>query len=155
MEVIVASFLSRNLGEDEAERIIDIKLILSASRLRNDSILFKKWILNQEFSPEENELWSKYPEFSQSFKISPDFPKPVLEDVKLYQDQFLKRTDKVITQGRLVYSYVGEVIVAILQKAPSENYKKDELMESILVKCKSDGIMPEAWLEELRQFLRK
>ena len=155
MEVVVACYLSRNLGEDEAEKIIDLRLLLTLCRFRVDSLLFKRWHLMQPLSPEEKTQWNAFPDTLMEYKISPEFPPDVLGNVSVYQKQFLQETEKEVKDGRLVYTYIGEIIVATMQRSPTEDYKKEELLESIIVKCKSDGILPEAWLEELRQFLKK
>ena len=155
MEVIVACFLSRNLGEDESEKIVDLKLLLTLCRFRTDSLVYKRWHLQQPHSPEEKAVWDSYPDNLKAYPLVPEFPSDIVENVSQYQKQFLLGTDKVIKDGRLVYSYIGEVIVATMQRAPAEDFKKTELLESVIVKCKADGILPEAWLEELRQFLKK
>lgn len=155
MEIIVASFLSRNVGDDEAEKIIDLRLLLTLCRLRNESLLFKKWHLGQDFSQEEKSKWVLYPEYIIDYPQSPDFPKEVIEDFTLYKDHFIAKTNLDVKSGRLIYTYLGEVIISVMRKVNSEQFKKDDFLESVMVKCKADGILSEAWMEELRQFLKK
>lgn len=155
LEVMIASFLSRNLGKDEAEKIIDLKLLLTIGRFHTDSLLFKKWYLGEDLGPTEKEKWNRYPEVLKTYKFSPEFPLDVVANLDQFQKQFLTKADKNVNYGRLVHCYLGELIVAILQKNPVEQFNKDEFAENIIVKCKADGILSEAWLEELRQFLKK
>ncbi len=155
IELIVSSYLSRHIGEDEAEKLTDLRLLLTLCRLSVNSLLFKSWHLGQDLNEEEKKTWNVYPEFIQNYQLSPDFPAETLEDLKNYQNQFLTRTNSDIKDARLVHSYVAEVTVAIMQKFTSENYKKEDLTDSVLVKCKADGILQEAWIEELRQFFKK
>ena len=155
MEIIVASYLSRNIGEDEAEKMIDLRLLLTLSRLRNESLLFKKWHLGQDFSEEEKTKWSLYPGNIVHYPQSPDFPKDVSEDFNTYAEHFIKKTNADVKSGRLVYTYLGEVIISVMKRLSSEQFKKDDFLESVMVKCKADGILSEAWMEELRQFLKK
>ncbi len=155
IEVIVGSYLSRNLGDDEAEKLIDLKLLQTVCRFRVESLLFKRWYLSQEFNSDENAVWNQYPDAISSYKLSPDFPSDVIENLKQYQKQFLTSSNEKASNSRLVYSYLGEVIVAIIQGFPSEGFNKNDLIDSIIVKFKADGKLAEAWLEELRQFLKK
>jgi hypothetical protein len=155
MEAVVACFLSRNLGDDEAEKILDLRLILALTRTLVDPLLHRQWLLNQPLSLEDLSHWNSFPESSKSFKFSPQFPVEVIENLQLYHQQFLTRSDKEITKSQLVYTYLSEVIASIMRQAPSDDYKKDEIIENTIVKCKADGIISEAWLEEIRQFLKK
>jgi hypothetical protein len=155
LEMLIGCLLSRNLGDDLLEKIVDLRLLHSLTRFRVDSLIFKKWLLSEDLSPEEQQKWALFPNTLKDFKFAPDFPPETVADMQTYQKQFLAKTDKNLTAGHLVYSYTGEQIAAVMQKAPADQFKKDEIVETIIVKLKEDGILTEAWVEEIRQFLKK
>lgn len=155
VELVVSSYLSRNLGGDEADKIVDLRLLLSLCRFRADSLLFKRWHLGQNLTADEKEKWSAYPDRLQDYKLSPDFPADVKENLGLYQQKFLKLSDTAPESGLLIYTYLGELIVSVLRRMTDQEFKKEDFSDSVIVKCKADARLSEAWLEELRQFLKK
>jgi hypothetical protein len=155
LKLIIASFLSRNLGEDEAEQIVDLNLLLTLCRIHADSFLFKRWHLSQELTGTDALAWATYGDYLQNLNIAPDFPKPILEKFDDYKNQFLVKQNKDIKSSLLVYTYLGEVIVKQIRNFSTGTYKKDELIENVLVKIKKDEIIAEAWIEEIREFMKR
>lgn len=154
IELLVASFLCRNLGDDEIEKIVDLRLLLTLCRTKSPSLLYKKWHLNQELSSEEKQTWNQYPENLKGFTLFQDYSPEVLENLKHYRTHFLDKSDTNVTNGRLVYTYLGEVIATVLRRSSSQNYQKSDIVDSVIVQVKADGVLTEAWIEEVRQFLK-
>ncbi len=154
-ELIVTCFLSRNLGEDEAETLLDIKMLITICQMRGDVLLYRKKLSNIKLSEEEAEKWSHVGDVLSEYDLASTFPRSVKDDFDQFQKQFMLKKEETQNLSRLIYCYLGEAIVSSIISLPTDPYKKDELIEAIMVRVKSDGFLQEAWMEELRQFLKK
>jgi hypothetical protein len=155
MEAVISCYLAKKMGESNLAALIDLRLLLALSRMRLPSLLYKRWHQRQKLNEEDEKIWQTYPERLKTLTLAQDYPSQTLDFVKQYQLQFLQRIDSNISKGVLAYTYLGEVFTREMQRGSASNYKRDDFTDSILVKVKTDGILPEAWNEELRSFLRK
>lgn len=157
LETVIACFLSRFLGDDEAEKIINIKAEMSAYRQTVDPMLVKKWLATYgtEIPDEDRKKWGEY------FALISQHPKfhkidsTVAKEIQTYGAEFIAKEKSELKNKTLIHIYWGEVITSVFQKSRGDEFKKQDLLEEVIVRCKADGILNEAWIEELRRFLLK
>lgn len=157
LELSISCHFTRHFGEDEMERIINLKALLTMARLTQNPLLYKKWLLNQgrKFEKEESDAWiaamlqfEKHPLFLGSSLEAQD-------DYRLYCSQFVTKADSSFKDAAIVHVYWGEMVAHALLKSHEHEYSLEKFTEDVLINCKSDRILNEVWLEELRQFLLK
>lgn len=155
--LMVASYFSRYFGQDELERIMNVQGMIASARLSVDPLLYKKWLLSRGagFSEDEKKIWN---EVFVTYQKTPQFlatSEEAQKDFLTYYGQFVAKQNTSLQEAPIVHIYWAELMAFVFGKASQDDFKRQDLLEEVVVHCKSDGILNEAWVEELRQILLK
>lgn len=155
LEAAIACYCSKMLGAGEIERVLNLKCLLGNQRLWQESLHYKKWWATglSGFNEDERKIWASNFTLTKEAPRFKEASEGLQDDIATFHKQFIQGEEPVAEDATLIHLYWGEIIAMALLKMRKDEFSNKNLSEEVMVRCKSDGLLNEAWMTELRQFL--